>query len=101
MVDALEERRDEVRVVITEVPFLQKMPLIQSAQQVLLNLALTAHQKANKRVVFTYPKAAVFHLTTMVSAAIINMVIHPPQHIPRAQLLDELAELILRTMDHA
>ena len=99
MVEALEERRDEVRVVITEVPFLQKMPLIQSTQQVLMNVALTAHQKANKQVEFTHPKAAVFHLTTMVSAAIINMVIHAPQNIPRAELLDELSELILRTME--
>lgn len=101
MVDALDERRDEVRVVIFEVPFLRQMPLLETMPKTLMNVAFSAHKRANDRVQFTYPKAAVYHLTSMVSAAIINMVVHPPKHIPREILLDELAELILRAMEGA
>ena len=98
MVDALDERRDEVRVIIFEVPFLREMPLMKTMPKTLMNVTFSAHQRANDRVQFTYPKAALYHLTTMVSAAIINMVVHPPQHISREVLLDELTELILRAM---
>ena len=99
MVDALDERRDEVKVVIFEVPFLRQMPLLETMPKTLMSVALSAHQRANERVKFRYPKAAIYHLTSMVSAAIINMVVHPPRNIARKVLLDELAELILRAMD--
>ena len=98
MVDALDERRDEVKVVIFEVPFLRQMPLLETMRKMLMNVTFAAHQRADERVHFTYPKAALYHLTSMVSAAIINMVVHPPQHLSREVLLDELTELILRAM---
>ncbi|OUS31588.1 hypothetical protein A9Q99_03185 [Gammaproteobacteria bacterium 45_16_T64] len=99
MLEALEVRREEVRAVITGVPFLRELPLMRTMPKVLMDMALTARDGADKRVSFMHTEAAVYHLTTMVFAAILNMVIHPSKHIPRDVLLNELSELILRAID--
>lgn len=99
MLEALESRRDEVRAVATGVPFLGQLPIMRTMPKVLMDMALSARNQADKRVSFSHTEAAVYHLTTMVFAAILNMVIYPSKHIPRDVLLDELSELILRAIE--
>lgn len=96
MVGALASRRKFLRAAITEVPFLGDLKITHQIPSLLIGISEYARSHTGQKISFRHPNAAVFHLTSMVGAALINMVLFPPKQLEKDILIDELAVLIER-----
>lgn len=98
MIKALNSRKTFLRVAIIEVPFLQELPITSQIPRLLIGISEYARSNTEQPITLNHSGAAIFHLTSMVGAAVLNTALFPPKHISTDTLTEELAILIQRML---
>lgn len=96
MFAAVAKRRDVVRVIVQEVPFLWEIPAVDSTRTMLLALARSTRELGASVGTPRLPEAMVYLLATMTGAAVLEAVLRPPAEHSPADLIASLAEIINR-----
>jgi hypothetical protein len=92
MFATVETRRDLVRALWRDVPFLRELDEIQALRKTLLALARRGHGFATGPLVARSPDAMTYLLTVMTGHAIVESVVARPSHLP----LNEVEECFQR-----
>ncbi len=98
MAQALEKRRNLLRVALREVPFLWDIPEVRDLSVTLQHIAQEGRHKSRRIVRFEDPEASTYLLMTMVWAAILQSVLYRPSHLSRERLTDALTEMVLKLL---
>jgi AcrR family transcriptional regulator len=82
MFAAIEARREIVRAIWRDVPFLRELDEIRSLQETLIALAARGRSVVRNPLMRTHPEAMTYLLTVMTGHTVVESVIARPPHVP-------------------
>lgn len=94
----LESRRELVRVLFTEVPFVGRLPIASRLPLLLMEIAAAGGRYRRAEIALDGIPSAFFLMASMLRGAYQTMLFHPPEGISRARMLDDLTELVMRML---
>lgn len=96
--DELQKRRALVRELMTNVPFLGRLPVVKELALRLVAIAASGGSRRSREVDLEGHPTAIFLIPHMVRGAFLAMLLSPPKGVPREVMLDDLTELVLRML---
>lgn len=98
MFDAVRARRELLRTLFDEVPYLDQ---IDEVRQFPMRMFALATQSPRELTEIPYVnRASIFIITTMVRSAVLESVIDPPADVPEQELEDTLVKILLGLLAH-
>ncbi|APR83635.1 Transcriptional regulator, TetR family protein [Minicystis rosea] len=94
----LESRRALVIVLLTDVPFTGRLPIASRFPALLVAVAATGGRRRSTEIALDGLPSVFFLMTSMLRGAYLAMLLHPPDGITRARMLDDLTELVMRML---
>lgn len=96
--EELHARRALVRELMTNVPFLGRLPAAKELAARLAVIAATGGSRRRNEVELAGMPTALFLVANMVRGAFLAMLLSPPKGVSREVMLDDLTELVLRML---
>lgn len=98
ILDELEKRRALLEVVLTSVPFAARLPIAAEFPSRLVAIAALGGAERRSEFRLDGMPSAFFLMANMLRGAYLTLLLHPPEGLSRASILDDLAILVLRML---